>query len=74
MRRSPAWFIGLLLVYAWLGHRYAPVWQSDLTLWSYARAHAPRKARPSVNYVKALYGAGREREAQTVIGTPSWGR
>ncbi len=46
----------LAVVYAVLGHRYAFVWQSDLTLWTYAHRMAPHKERPAMNYMKAAWG------------------
>ncbi len=57
----------LLLSYALVGRQAVAVWESELTLWAQARAMAPHKYRPSINYVKALYGLGREGEAQRIL-------
>jgi len=37
-----------------MGHRYAAVWVSDVTLWRWAVQMAPGKYRPMTNYQKAL--------------------
>lgn len=45
-----AWIVLHLL----MGHRYAAVWVSEVTLWRWAVLAAPFKDRPWVNYQKAL--------------------
>jgi hypothetical protein len=39
-----------------MGHRYAAVWVSDVTVWQWAVAAAPGKMRPWLNYEKAIGG------------------
>ena len=49
-----------------IGHAYASVWQSDLTVWERAYQLAPHKSRPAMNYAKALFAVGRDDEANQV--------
>ncbi len=60
-------YVFLATAYVMLGHQYAAVWMSDLTLWERAVAMAPLKIRPHNNYAKVLYGLGRDAEAQHEI-------
>lgn len=52
--------LSVLGLCAWLivqisaSRRAVEVWHSDLTLWAHARAVAPLKLRPFLNYEKAL--------------------
>lgn len=45
--------LALLLLHLLMGHRYAAVWQSDVTLWRWAMTQAPHRLRPWLNYQKA---------------------
>ncbi len=63
--------IGLIVAYAWLGHSYVAVWQSDLTLWNHARLQSPWKPRPTLNYAKALSGEGRDDESLEMMARAS---
>jgi len=65
---DPAWLpiavVAIVcLVSAFCARRYVQVWESELTLWRHAAAHAPRKPRPMLNYGVALLRAGRRDEA-----------
>ncbi len=53
----------LALVYVWLGHRQAVLWQSDLTLWQSAAMLSQMSIRAHRNYAKALYNANRQGDA-----------
>lgn len=58
------------LAYALLGvlaiftSQYARVWESNMSLWPYAAAHAPHKARPNNFYALTLVAQGRTVEAR----------
>ena len=41
--------VGLLGVYALLGHRYMALWQSDAQLWTYAARVTPNHVIPRLN-------------------------
>ena len=63
-------------------HRYAAVWQSDLTLWAHAARMAPLKPRPWINLGTYWIQVGGIREARAAwqhaarlaqqASVPSW--
>lgn len=55
--------LAVLTVYVALSVHYATVWQSELTLWTWATARAPLKPRPRINLALALMERRRFQEA-----------
>lgn len=66
--------IGRLVILCWLAWlpiqtaRYAPVWKSELSLWTYAERLAPWLPRTKINLGKAIIASGdRQRGLQVAL-------
>lgn len=59
--------IALTLAYTGQSLRYGQVWRSELTLWTWAADHAPRKPRPLINLAAALMSHQQYDRADAVL-------
>ena len=57
----------VVLALAMLTHRYAAVWQNEITLWSSAVQRAPLKPRPHVHLSLALIERRQFAQARAVL-------
>lgn len=60
-------FVVLLVWYSSIGHIRANEWTSELSLWVRAVSISPLEPRNHLNLAKALYGEGRDDEANKEV-------